>query len=70
MRTFESFVLEDQRMVTDIGVFEGLEKDVLLNASGVLSGTEIAEKLGITLEQLKEIYEKLNDRCLVYTSLW
>ena len=70
MRTFESFVLEEQRMVTDIGVFEGLEKDVLLNASGVLSGTETAEKLGITLEQLKEIYEKLNDRCLVYTSLW
>lgn len=70
VRTFESFVLEGQRMVTDIGVFEGLEKDVLLNASGVLSGTETAEKLGITLEQLKEIYEKLNDRCLVYTSLW
>lgn len=70
IRTFENFVLEDQKMITEIGIFEGLEKDVLLNASGVLSGAETAEKLGITLELLKKTYEKLNERCLVYTSLW
>lgn len=70
IRTFEDFVIENDRMITKHDIFDGAEKDVLLNASGLLNGNEMASMLGMTLNQLEEIYNKLNNRCLVYITQW
>ncbi len=70
IRTVEDFFLEGECMVTEIGTFSGMEKELLLNASGVYTAGELADQLGLTTEQMKALFQRLNERCLVYMSLW
>ncbi len=70
IRTFEDFVICNEAMVTEIGSFTGLEKDVLLNATGIYSVQELSSKLAVNISTIKSIFEDLNDRCLVYMSCW
>lgn len=70
IRTFEDFVIEDGTMRTKVGAFEGDMKEVLLNASGVYTAAEVAKRKKISLKRMEEIYYELNDRCLVYSSVW
>lgn len=66
IRTFEDYKIENDEMISDVGTFSGIQKDVLLNAVGILSAEEMAEKFGITIEEIEKMYERLNERCLVY----
>ena len=70
IRTFEDFSIVDEKMCTEVGTFLGEERDVLLNATGIYSVTDLASKLSISIERLQEIFESLNERCLVYMSSW
>lgn len=70
IRTFEDFVIEGERMCTEVGTFMGLEREILLNATGIYSVRELASKLSISMDRIREIFEELNHRCLVYMSSW
>lgn len=70
IRTFEDFVICNEAMITDIGSFTGLEKDMLLNATGIYSALELSNKLAVNISTIKRVFEDLNDRCLVYMSCW
>lgn len=68
IRTFEDIVLEEDKLLSEVGEFYGKEKDILLNATGIYTAEEMACHIGITLNELEEIYTILNDKCLVYMS--
>ncbi len=68
IRTFEDFTLENDTLLTDAGCFTGLEKEVLLNASGVYTAAETAALLKVPVGEIQNIFQSLNDRCLVYMS--
>lgn len=66
IRTFEDIKIEDDKLISDIGVFEGLEKNVLEYATGVYSAIQMAEKFDVSIVDIENCYNELNDRCLVY----
>lgn len=66
IRTFEDYKIENDEMISDVGIFSGLQKEVLLNAVGILSAVEMAKKFGTTIEEIENIYHVLNEKCLVY----
>ncbi|MFC4803616.1 B12-binding domain-containing radical SAM protein [Filifactor villosus] len=68
IRTFEDIILEGEDLFTEVGSFRGIEKDILVNASGVYNSKEMARMFGVSIEKIEEVYYKLNDRCLVYVS--
>lgn len=70
VRTLEDFVLESSCVITPIGKFYGLEKEVFLNASGKLTARELAQKLAVDLSEIEHVYKALNNRCLAYMSRW
>jgi hypothetical protein len=70
IRTFEDFAIIDGKMVTDIGIFEGKEKELLLHATGIYNAKELAKKMSVTLDEIEKLYGKLNEKCLVYMSIW
>ena len=57
-------------MYTDVGTFIGIERDILLNATGIYSVTDMSIKLSLSIGRIQEIFESLNNRCLVYMSNW
>lgn len=70
IRTFEDFVIEEDAMRTEVGIFVGVERDILLNATGIYSVTDMSIKLSINIDRIQEIFESLNNRCLVYMADW
>lgn len=70
IRTFEDFVMEEDKMCTEVGTFTGVERDILLNATGIYSVTDMSIKLSVSIHTIQEIFESLNNRCLVYMSSW
>ena len=70
IRTFEDFVIKKDKMYTDIGTFSGIERDILLNATGVYSAKELSAKFSLDIEEMRNAFESLNNRCLVYMSNW
>ncbi|MGN1191040.1 MAG: B12-binding domain-containing radical SAM protein [Dorea sp.] len=70
IRTFEDFVIDEEKMCTEVGTFMGAERDILLNATGIYSVTEMSNKLSVSIDRMREIFESLNKRCLVYMSGW
>lgn len=70
IRTFEDFVIEEDKMCTEVGTFTGVERDILLNATGIYSVMDMSIKLSISIDRIQKIFESLNNRCLVYISSW
>lgn len=68
VRTFEDVVLDGERLVTKFGEYEGLDKDVLLNATGIYTAKEIANRLAISIDKIEDIFYKYNDKCMLYMS--
>ena len=68
MRTFEDIKLDGDKLVSDVGEFVGLEKDILSFATGIYTAIEMAQKFNVTIDEIKRCYDELNDRCLVYMS--
>lgn len=66
IRTFEDYKIENDEMISDVGTFSGLQKKVLLNAVGILTAQEMANKFGTTVEEIGSVYRILNEKCLVY----
>ncbi|WP_455719727.1 B12-binding domain-containing radical SAM protein [Agathobacter sp.] len=66
IRTFEDYKIENNKMITDVGAFDGLQKDVLINAVGILSADDMAMKFYTSIEKIEKTYRILNDKCLVY----
>ena len=70
LSTFEDFFIEEDAMRTEVGTFIGVEKDILLNATGIYSVPDMSIKLSISIDRIQEIFESLNNRCLVYMADW
>ena len=70
IRTFEDYSLIDDIMSTNVGTFSGLEKEFLLRATGIYTAKDISEISNVSIAIVQAIFEKLNDRCLVYMSQW
>lgn len=70
IRTFEDFVISKDKMITDVGVFTGIEKEVLLNATGILTAFDMAKKFSVSMGNLESVFYELNKKCLVYSSIW
>lgn len=68
IRTFEDIVLEEGKLLSEVGEFYGKEKDILVNATGIYTAEEMAYHIGVTLDEIEEMYTRLNDKCLVYMS--
>ena len=68
IRTFEDFVLDGGRMRSEAGEFYGLEMQILADAAGIYTASEMAEAFSVPLQKIQETYERLNKRCLVYMS--
>lgn len=68
IRSFEDFKLVDETIYTEAGIFRGLEKDILVNASGVYCVREMAKKLLVSVKDIEMAYTRLNNRCLAYMS--
>jgi hypothetical protein len=70
IRTFDDYVLEGDFIKTDAGYFSDLEKDILLNATGIWNGVEMAENLKCSLAQIEHCFYCLNEKCMVYASFF
>lgn len=70
IRSFEDVKVEGEILYSEAGEFSGLEKDVLSYATGVYSVRKMAEKFLVSIEQLEEVYKKLNQKCLAYMSVF
>lgn len=70
IRTFEDFVIKGNLMSSEMGVFSGIEKNILLNATGIYSAMDMTRKFAVSIEEIKKSFESLNNRCLVYMSVW
>lgn len=68
IRTFEDVAIYGDVLVSKYGEFRGLDKDVLLNSTGIYTGKELAELLGVSVDVIRDIYEKYNNRCMLYVS--
>ncbi|MGN9136243.1 B12-binding domain-containing radical SAM protein [Clostridium sp. HCP1S3_B4] len=68
IRTFEDVLIDGEKLITEVGVFEDVAKEVLLNATGILSAQEIAIKCEISISEMEKLFYELNNRCLVYMS--
>lgn len=66
IRTFEDFKIVNNEMISDAGTFTDLQKDILMNAVGVMTAETMADTFGVKLEEIERIYYILNDKCLVY----
>ena len=66
IRTFEDFKIAHGRMVTDAGDFEGLEQEILQDATGGISASDMANRYQVSIEEIEKTYTALNNRCLVY----
>lgn len=70
IRTFDDFVLDGGKMTAEPGTFEGLEKEILLRASGQKTAAELSRVLGVTIDEMEAVFYRLNNRCLLYMSCW
>ena len=68
LRTFEDIKFDNGKLVSDVGEFEGLEKDILSFATGIYTAEEFANILNVSIDEVEQIYYNLNERCLVYMS--
>lgn len=68
IRTFEDFVFDGDRILSEVGNFSGLEMNVLVNATGVYNAIEMAEMFHVSIDDIKYVYNKLNNKCMVYMS--
>ncbi len=68
IRTFEDILLDDDVLRSEVGDFYGLEKEILLNATGINTAKEMALKFNVEIEEIESCYNKLNNKCLVYMS--
>lgn len=66
IRTFEDVKISGDKLVSDVGIFQGIEKSILVYATGVYTAEEMAGKFHVTIEEIENTYYDLNDRCLVY----
>lgn len=66
IRTFEDYKIENDELISDVGIFSGLQREVLLNAVGILTAEEMAIQFGTTIEEIENVYKILNEKCLVY----
>lgn len=70
IRTFEDYVLREEVLHTEAGDFTGTERDLLLYATGIYTAQEIADLLNMQIEEMKQAFLSLNNRCLLYMSQW
>ena len=68
LRTFEDIKFDNGKLVSDVGEFEGLEKDILSFATGIYTAGELANILNVSIDEVEQSYYNLNERCLVYMS--
>ena len=66
IRTFEDIRIENDRLISDVGIFTGLDREVLLHATGIISAEQMANQFRVELEEIEKVYYRLNDKCLVY----
>lgn len=68
IRTFEDIKIEKNRLISDVGVFEGVEKNILENATGVYTANELSQKFNVSINDIEKVFYNLNNRCLVFMS--
>lgn len=68
IRTFEDVVIEGEALVSKFGTFFGIEKDVLLNSTGKYTAKELAEKFDVSIDMIKDVFVKYNNKCMLYMS--
>ncbi len=68
IRTIGAYFLKENSFFAQGIRLEGIEKDAVLYADGRKKAGEIADILNLSISQIKEVYEGLNERCLVYFS--
>ena len=68
IRSFEDVILVHDILLSEAGEFRGLEKDILMYATGVYSAKEMADKFSVSIEEIEKTYYALNERCLTYMS--
>ena len=68
LRTFEDIKFDNGKLVSDVGEFEGLEKDILSFATGIYTAEELTRIFNVSIDEVEQIYYNLNERCLVYMS--
>ena len=68
IRTFEDMIEVNDVLITKLGTFSGLEKDVLKYATGIYSAKMLSEKLNVNIEKIEKIFYKLNNKCMLYMS--
>ncbi|MDO4339112.1 MAG: radical SAM protein [Eubacteriales bacterium] len=66
IRTFEDIKIKGGRLISDVGVFENLEKDILTYATGLYTASQMAEMFHTSIAVIEKCYYSLNERCLVY----
>lgn len=66
IRTFEDIRIENNKLVSNVGSFYGLEKDILTYATGIITAKEMAEKFNVKIDEIEKCYLELNNKCLVY----
>ncbi len=68
VRTIGCYKNQDGQLESDGIILKGEEKEYIMLADGRRSIKEISAYTGESVEAVKRIYSKLNDRCLVYFS--
>ena len=68
IRTFEDVLVQGDKIITEIGEFEGLTGFVLLNAVGIMNAQQMAEHYKVSISDIEKEFYKLNEKCLVYMS--
>lgn len=70
IRTFEDIKIEDGKMFSDVGVFEGIEMYILMYATGIYTAAQMAEQFHVSIDTIEHGYLELNNRCLVYMTMF
>ena len=68
IRTFDDYIFEQGTLVSIAGSYYGTDALFLHYANGQYRCEEIAVELQLTDDQISNIYEHLNEKCLVYMS--
>lgn len=68
IRTFEDVVVDDNKLISKFGEYTGLDKEVLLNATGLYTAKEMAVMFDVSIEEIRDVFIKYNEKCMLYMS--
>lgn len=68
IRTFEDFVFNEEEMISEVGVFTGLDMKILANATGLYNVNKMSEIFNVSISEIETVYHKFNNKCMVYMS--